>query len=219
MKIEKHYGTVISSGRGCIVVFKHIEEEAPYKQCLVVYDNTLPSVYGNTVSKFVANEGQAHENLEEAMNSVGRMNTGENMLTALHKGGYLKPESIDNIEMNVAPGVTIPLRELIDQLEEIKQEESKKNLEKELGKSTTIIQRTYNDAIGHYEQYKAKMEKALQLDPTLVDPFTTVSTNEEVHSEDTEKKEVFYIEFPNDISQTKAIQILKDEFKKRKESK
>lgn len=222
MRIEKHYGTVKSTGRGCIVVFKTTEDAPPYNQCLVVYDNTLPSVYGNTVSKFVANDGQKHEHLEEAMHALGRMNTGENMLTALHKGGYLKPEQIDNIDMNVASGVTIPLRELLEQLEELKKEDSKKELEKEMGKSTTIIQRTYNDAIGHYEQYKTKMAKAIELDPTLQDPFSVCSdvtkVEEPVQESNSNGKLMLHIELPEGISQTKAIEIFKDEFKKRKES-
>lgn len=115
MQIQRHVGKTKTTGQKIVVIFRQIPNGEGLKpdsdHCLIVQTSQLPDLYHDNLLKVVDSaEAQQTHNLYDILSS--RMFAdGNPMLPTLHKGGYLKKMSVDEIVLHPGPHMTLPLRE------------------------------------------------------------------------------------------------------------
>lgn len=178
---SKHKGSIINSGTRCVVVFRELPKDE--KNCLVVMTDSLPEIYRDAFDSVVTGEGQNTVDLYEVLNR-NIMPTGENMLSALHRYGYLVVKKTTEVIMHLDSLVTINLQDLNDQIRKSNQSRAiveKSDIQSKLNPFDSIdgqisldgdetkgiaekVLKEANDLKTKSEMY---FERAYKLDPSL----------------------------------------------------
>lgn len=210
MEIKRHCGVVRSTGSRVYVLWRQLEDDPT--GCLVIYRDSLPEAYAGKVIELVEGRGQSSIELWDVMDKIGVLD-GQNMLSLLHKMGYIRKQNTLDIDIHIGGVNKIPLNILND---EINQSSTltdgtvknfnpfEKQQEVNYPEQNSIVGRLLTEAKQYSQLANENYERAYNLEPGLR-PSSTVSHNENV----------FTVEFPADISQTKAIEILKNAIKER----
>lgn len=215
-KITRHEGVVRSTGSRVFVVWREIPDDN--KHCLVIYRDSIPEVYNYAVTELIMGRGQDSIDLWEVMDKIGYLDQRK-MLDVLHGYGYIRKQRTCDIDMHVGGGAKICLEELNASIAEQQAPKEhrdgkvseynpfKPKVDDDSGERTTIVDRLLADAEQYKQLHQDTLERAYSIDPTR-----RPSSTPEVSPE----KKVFYIELPDDISQTKAIEAVKKALAARK---
>ena len=174
MPFIKHVGQTIDTNKKCIVVFRSLPGDEG--SCLIVETEALPANYHDKLIEAV--ESPTAQSEMDFYNFAQRevFHDGNNMLQAMHQFGWLKKKQVDQIEMMPAPGVSINLRELNNQLAGIKEQSEEKT--PGVLSDKDIANQMRNQAIF----YKKEAER-LYAEAEALDPQTTASTATQVQVE------------------------------------
>ena len=112
----KHVGR--HGDKKVVVLYREVPNEA--HMCLVVYSDTLPRIYHDTVMSVLESPvGQQAESLADAL-FRSMMADGTNSLEVLHKNGMIKKINTSQVIMTPTPAASVRLDELNDILNEMK---------------------------------------------------------------------------------------------------
>lgn len=234
MSITRHCGVVRSTGSRVFILWRQLENDPAH--CLVIYRDSLPEAFNGKVTELVLGVGQSSIELWEVMDKVGILE-GKNMLSSLHSMGYIRKQNTLDIDVHVGGNDKIPLNVLNDEINRSPsmvdgsvKEFNPFNQQKQIDypEQGSIVQRLLDDARKYEKIAKENYERAYSLDPSLrpttdvpiYDQFVvetpTQYLDSDIQEEDTDEDEDgFYFKIPEGISQTKAIELLKTEFKAR----
>jgi hypothetical protein len=113
----KHVGKHKGTSTRLSVVFMRLPDEP--ENALVVYSDALPDKYHDDfMSAIESKEGQAAKELYEVLSRKVFWN-GNTMLDTLHKEGLLHKIPCDAIIMTPNPSTSLPLPDLLTQMDEI----------------------------------------------------------------------------------------------------
>ena len=146
------------------------------------------------------------------MNAVGVLD-GRKMLNVLHEGKYLRKVRTADVDMHTGGNNIIPLNVLNERFSANLTEESKikdynpfnPEMQDTKIEEMTIVSELIKEAQKYEKLSKDYYERLYNLEPSM-----------RPQGEVKESEGFFSIEFPNDISQTKAIEKLKKVFLERK---
>lgn len=216
--IVRHCGVVRSTGSRVIVLWRQIDE-SDKEHCLVVYRDSLPEVYRQPVETLTMGKGQNGVDLWDIFDKQGRLE-GHNMLTALHQNGYIRKQATADIDMHVGGHRKVCLRDLNSEIDDslrrkqetdgfVKDYNPFDKQEVQYPEQDGIVSRLLQEAQELETRAKENRDRAYSLDPSKrpVTHSAPVSEN---------ASRVFYIEIEEGISQAKAIERLKKEFKERR---
>lgn len=215
-KITRHEGVVRSTGSRVFVLWREIPDDPQH--CLVIYRDSIPEVYNYAVTELIMGRGQDSIDLWEVMDKIGYLDQRK-MLDVLHGYGYIRKQRTCDIDMHVGNGNKICLEELNESIAaQSAPKEHKDGTVSEYNpfkpkvqddgvERSTIVDRLLADAQKYQELAKETFERAYTIDPTRRPSLAP--------AEDTEKG-TFYIELPDGISQTKAIEQVKKALAARK---
>lgn len=112
----KHVGR--HGDKKVVVLYREVPNEA--HMCLVVYSDTLPRIYHDTVMSVLESPvGQQAESFADAL-FRSMMADGTNSLEILHKNGMIKKINTSQVIMTPTPAASVRLDELNDILNEMK---------------------------------------------------------------------------------------------------
>ena len=105
--LKKHVGILSNTGVRVAVVFRKLPNDETH--CLLVETERLPDSYHDQVIQ-VLNSREAFETNDfyEVLNRRS-FPDGTNCLTSLHTRGFLRKESVSNVNMIPLPGQVVPL--------------------------------------------------------------------------------------------------------------
>jgi hypothetical protein len=110
--VKKHIGMVKSTGRRCVVVFMQLPGKEDH--ALILDSEALPERWHNPIMDVLDSvEGQQERNFYNILGRRIMPDTGETMLESVHRGGYMRPEPIENIVMLPMPNWPVPLAEIV----------------------------------------------------------------------------------------------------------
>lgn len=214
MSSIRHCGVIRNTGSRVFVVWRTLPDD--YENCLVVYRDSLPEAYVQAVTDLVMTRGQSTIDLWEVMHSIGYLD-GRKMLDVLHNYQHLRKVRTCDIDIHTGGNVKISLdvlNEAIDGNASTTQQDGKVkdyNPFKPQQQDTKVEEATIvNHLLKEAQQYKQLSEETFErvynLEPSLR-PSGEVQNNDGF----------FSIDFPEGISQTKAIEKLKKVFAERKD--
>lgn len=226
MSIVRHCGVVRSTGSRVFVVWRQLENDPNH--CLVVYRDSLPEVYSNRVAELVLGRGQSSIELWDVMDKIGTLEGG-NMLSVLHRMGYIRKQHTLDIDMHVGGTNKIPLNVLNEEINQsavvrdgtVKEfnpyEQQQQSVQ--YPEQNTIVSRLLQEA-DQYEQLATEnRERAYNLDPSLRPQAQVLSEQSYVvlpSDTNQDKSSSLFVELPEGISQAKAIELVKKVLKERK---
>ena len=223
MSITRHCGVVRSTGSRVFVVWRQLENDPTH--CLVVYRDSLPEVYSNRVAELVLGRGQSSIELWDVMDKIGTLEGG-NMLSVLHRMGYIRKQNTLDIDMHIGGTNKIPLNILNEEINQsaVVQDGTVKSFnpydqqqETQYPEQNTIVSRLLDEAEKYDQLAKENRERAYNLDPSLRPQAQILADNFVVLPEVSQNESgSIFVELADGISQAKAIEIVKKALKERK---
>lgn len=224
MSIVRHCGVVRSTGSRVFVVWRQLENDQSH--CLVVYRDSLPEVYSNRVAELVLGRGQSSIELWDVMDKIGTLEGG-NMLSVLHRMGYIRKQSTLDIDMHVGGSNKIPLNVLNEEINQsaVVQDGTVKAFnpyeqqqsQTQYPEQGTIVSRLLEEAAKYETLARENRERAYNLDPSLrPQAQAVVLPSDSVVEADSQEPTSLYLELPEGISQAKAVELVKKALKERK---
>lgn len=212
--IIRHCGVVRSTGSRVFVVWRQLENDPTH--CLVVYRDSLPEVYSNRVAELVLGRGQSSIELWDVMDKIGTLE-GSNMLSVLHRMGYIRKQHTLDVDMHVGGNNKIPLNVLNEEINQssVVQDGTVKSFNpyeqstNQYPEQNTIVGRLLEEADKYEQLARENRDRAYSLDPSLRPYESTLPAT----SSDTTS---VFVELPEGISQTKAVELVKKVLKERK---
>ena len=104
-----------STDQRCVVVFMQIPGRESHA-LICPTDNLPPRLEQAVMDVLESDEGQADPTFANVLSRRLLPDTGENLMSALHTRGYLRPTPIDNVFMLPKPNMPFPLRQIIEQM-------------------------------------------------------------------------------------------------------
>lgn len=216
MAIIRHQGTMKNTGSRVFVIFRELP--ADRNKCLVCYRDALPEQYVHKVTDIVTGKGQHSTDLYKVMEHE-TLEQGQ-MLTVLHRMGYLSSVNTADVEMHTGDSGKIQLNVLNDAIRQTSAETIKDgtvqynpletNITEDFVEQGGIVKNLLAEAEKHEMLARTARERLYNLDPT----YRPSSANVEDESEGE-----IVIRFRSDITQSKAIELVKKELKQRREGK
>lgn len=121
--MTKHTGVLANTGKNVVVVFMSLPDDPNH--ALVVDTDALPDSFNEALRKVVDSvDGQQAKNLADVL--ARRMSPdGSNMtlLQKFHAAGRLQKVPVDNVNMTPRRGVSWPLRQVLDAMNETQTDE------------------------------------------------------------------------------------------------
>ena len=206
----RHIGSIKNTGSDVIVVYRSLPDEAD--KCLVIFRDSIPEVFSHKILTFVNDIGQRSVDLFEVMHEAGLLE-GQNMLTTLYKHGMLKKYNTSEVVMRPGGNQTIRL----DELNKIIDDERKMSDGKvkafnpfdvgsveaqEALEDRGLVDRLMRQHREHLKQADSFLKRAMELDPVVKAEYSEVP-----------KENVITLELPADISQSKAVELVKKAIK------
>lgn len=224
MSIVRHCGVVRSTGSRVFVVWRQLENDPHH--CLVVYRDSLPEVYSNRVAELVLGRGQSSIELWDVMDKIGTLEGG-NMLSVLHRMGYIRKQNTLDIDMHVGGTNKIPLNVLNEEINQsaVVQDGTVKafnpyeqqETQVQYPEQGTIVSRLLEEATKYETLARENRERAYNLDPSLrPQAQAVVLPSDSVVEADSQESTSLYLELPEGISQAKAVELVKKALKERK---
>jgi len=212
----RHIGSIKNTGSDVIVVYRSLPDEAD--KCLVIFRDSIPEVYSHKILTFVNGIGQRSVDLFEVMHEAGILE-GNNMLTTLYKHGMLKKYSTSEVVMRPGGSQTIRLDELnsiIDDERKMSDGKVKAFNPFDMGSAEArealedrgLVDRLMKQHKEHLKQANSFLQRAIELDPAI-----------KAEHQPEPKSDVISLELPADISQSKAIELVKKAIKEFNEGK
>lgn len=212
----RHFGSIKNTGSDVIVVYRQLPDEPD--QCLVLFRDSIPEVYSHKILTFVNGMGQRSVDLFEVMHEAGLLE-GQNMLTTLYKHNMLKKYKTSDVVMR--PGGTQTIR--LDELNKIIDDERKMSdgkvkafspfdvgsVEAAALEDRGLVDRLMRQYKDHLIQADSFLKRAMELDPAI----------KEQHTEAPKGQNKIYLELPAEVSQAKAIELVKKAMKEFQEGK
>lgn len=214
--ITRHTGVVRSTGSRVFVLWRQLENDPTH--CLVIYRDSLPEAYVSKVTDLVlGSQGQSSIELWQVMDKVGVLE-GANMLTLLHKMGYIRKQNTLDIDMHIGGSNKIPLNVLNDEINQspamvsgtVKDFNPYDKSEVQYPEQDSIVSRLLEEADKYEQLAVANRERAYNLDPSLRPKAEVLSDVAHAPSDK------FFVELPDGISQAKAVELVKKALKERK---
>lgn len=212
----RHVGVVRNTGSRVFVVWRSLPDDPEH--CLIVYRDSLPEAYAQSVADLVMNQGQSNVDLWEVMHKIGHLD-GRKMLDVLHNLQHLRRARTCDIDMHVGGNSKISLDVLnnaindndakthedgkVKEYNPFKPQEADTSVEE-----ATIVEQLLKDAQRYEQLAKEHFERAYNLEPSLRPQVQATPVAPD--------SKTFYIEIPEGISQTKAIEKVKQAFAERK---
>ena len=186
MAFIKHVGKHKGTSSRVSVVFLRLPDEP--ENALVVFSDSLPDKYHEDFMKAIeSKEGQSSKELYEVLSRKLFWN-GNTMLDTLHKEGLLKKIPVEAIVMTPNPSTSLPLPELLKQMDEITGGKGT-NTPEEMGQTFTenvqeqidmdaegdnkkIAQNLLIQAVMLEKEADRKRAEAIKFDPTLTEKAT-----------------------------------------------
>ena len=228
MSIVRHCGVVRSTGSRVFVIWRQLKNDPTH--CLVVYRDSLPEVYSNRVTELVLGRGQSSIELWDVMDKIGTLEGG-NMLSVLHRMGYIRKQNTLDIDMHVGGTNKIPLNVLNEEInqsavvrdgtvKEFNPYEQAQN-EVKYPEQDSIVSRLLEQAEQYEQLARENRERAYNLDPSLRPQAQVLAENFVILPSDSadqqsDEKSSLFVELPEGISQTKAVELVKKALKERK---
>ncbi|AQW88740.1 hypothetical protein pEaSNUABM50_00211 [Erwinia phage pEa_SNUABM_50] len=214
MSIIRHCGVVRSTGSRVFVVWRQLENDPQH--CLVVYRDSLPEAYVNKVTDLVLNQGQSSIDLWNVIDKIGMLE-GTNMLTLLHKMGYIRKQNTQDIDMHVGGNNKIPLNVLNNEIDSapemvsgtVKDFNPFDRTEVQYPEQNTVVTHLLDDARKYEQLSRESFERAYNLDPSLR-PQATVGESQD--------DGFIHLRIDPSMSQTKAIELVKKTLKEHKDA-
>lgn len=223
MAIVRHKGIVRSTGSRVFVLWRECPDDPTH--CLVIYQDSLPEAFSVPVVNLINGVGQRDIDLWKVMHEIGVIE-GANMLTVLHKYGYIRKQNTVDVDMHVGDNKKIALNLLNAEIDheiqlsagtvkdvnpfELRDQEAKDD---DYPEKNSIVKSLLADAKKYEELSKNSYERAYKLEPSLRPVPESTSQNSEKSD-----KSTLVLELPADISQTKAIEMVKSAMKAFKEA-
>lgn len=212
--ITRHCGVVRSTGSRVFVIWRQLENDPGH--CLVVYRDSLPEVYSNRVAELVLGRGQSSIELWDVMDKIGTLE-GSNMLSVLHRMGYIRKQNTLDVDMHVGGNNKIPLNVLNEEINQssVVQDGTVKSFNpyeqsaNQYPEQNSIVGRLLEEAEKYEQLARENRDRAYSLDPSLR-PYEGALP---AASSDTTS---VFVELPEGISQTKAVELVKKVLKERK---
>lgn len=213
MAIVRHCGVIRTTGSRVFIVWRQLPDQPDH--CLVIYQDSLPEQYAHAVTELVLGRGQASLDLWDVIDKVGMLD-GRKMLDVLHQLSYLRKINTADIDMHVGNGAKISLNLLNEQLSQqtvhtdgkVKEFNPWDKAKTEYQESSGIVGKLLSDAAQYDQLSKETYERAYCLEPSLRPQ--AVITN---YVPEDNNGSNLTITFPDGVSQTKAIEILKKALK------
>lgn len=213
MSVIRHNGVIRNTGSRVVVVWRTLPDDKD--NCLVVYRDSLPEAYSAAVMELTMTRGQSSLDLWEVMHSVGYLD-GRKMLDVLHNMGHLRKVRTCDIDMHTGGNNKIALDVLNANLDADETKTHAEGKVKEYNpfnpdvkdtnvEEATIVEQLIKDATEYERLAKDMFERAYNLEPSL-----------RPQAEVTRDDRTLYIELPEGISQTKAIEKVKKALQERK---
>lgn len=223
MSIIRHCGVVRSTGSRVFVLWRELENDP--NRCLVVYRDSLPEVYSNRVEELVLGRGQSSIELWDVMDKIGTLEGG-NMLTVLHRMGYIRKQNTLDIDMHVGGTNKIPLNVLNEEINQSSvvrdgtvKEFNPYNPSAQViyPEQDTIVANLLEQAEQYEKLASENRERAYNLEPSLRPQAQVIAlpSDSAMENEETKTSSLF-VELPEGISQAKAIELVKKVLKERK---
>ncbi|SOK58488.1 hypothetical protein [Yersinia phage fHe-Yen9-04] len=215
MSIIRHCGVVRSTGSRVFVVWRQLENDS--RHCLVIYRDSLPEAYVTKVSDLVLNQGQSSIELWDVIDKIGTLE-GANMLTVLHKMGYIRKQSTLDIDMHVGGNNKIPLNILNDEINSapemvagtVKDFNPFKSQNVQYPEQNTVVTHLLDDANKYQQLANESFERAYNLDPSLRPQSVTGENKDD---------DLIHLNIDPSMSQAKAIELVKKALKEHKDAK
>lgn len=215
--MQKHIGTMTSTGSRVFVVFRQIPNDPNH--CLVTYRDSIPEIYAYAVGKFVNEEGQNYVDLSEAMHLRGIMPTGENMLSALHNGGLLVRKPTSEVQMWLDERNSIMLDVLNDNLDAVTTQKPSHEVS-DFNPFDTTESTVLEDIISQIKSHEREIESLISRAKMLDETFEYGEPVEQPIVLDEDSSDDLVIRIPAEdivtMSQTKFNEIAKGHFKEHK---
>lgn len=212
----RHVGVVRNTGSRVFVVWRSLPDDPEH--CLIVYRDSLPEAYAQAVAELVMGHGQSNVELWEVMHKIGYLD-GRKMLDVLHNLQHLRRARTCDIDMHIGGNNKVSLDVLNKAINENEAKTHEDGKVKEYNpfkpqetdtsvEEATIVEQLLKDAAKYEQLAKDHYERAYNLEPSL---------RPQVQASDAKPDSTtFYIEIPEGISQTKAIEKLKQAFAERR---
>jgi hypothetical protein len=229
MSITRHCGVVRSTGSRVFVAWRQLENDPGH--CLVIYRDSLPEVYSNRVAELVMGRGQSSIELWDVMDKIGTLEGG-NMLSVLHRMGYIRKQSTLDIDMHVGGNNKIPLNLLNEEINQsavvqdgtVKsfnpyEQQTSQTSQTQYPEQGTIVSRLLEEASKYETLANENRERAYNLDPSLRPQSQVLLVQRATDSTVGSTKPVgdsLFVELPDGISQAKAVELVKKALKERK---
>jgi hypothetical protein len=170
MPFIKHVGQTVDTNKKCIVVFRSIPNEEG--SCLIVETEALPANYHDKLIESVESSTAQSEMDFYTFAQREVFHDGNNMLQAMHKFGWLKKKQVDQVEMMPTPGVVINLRELNQQINDIKAKADQSQQEKTAGvlSDKDLANQMRSQSAFYAKEAQRLSEEAIKLDPQSIVP-------------------------------------------------
>lgn len=111
-----HVGRIRNTDRRCVVVVPQLSDT---QNALIVETDALPSRFHDPLMSIIQGEAQTTGNLYSLLQRRMMQDTGEAILTTLHKQKYLTVVAIDDIDMYPTPSNPMPLRSIVEAINAI----------------------------------------------------------------------------------------------------
>jgi hypothetical protein len=180
----KHVGKHKGTSTRLSVVFMRLPDEP--ESALAVYSDSLPDKYHDDfMSAIESKEGQAAKELYEVLSRKVFWN-GQTMLDTLHREGLLHKIPCDSIIMTPNPSTSLPLPDLLTQMDEITggkatnspeemgQQTFSENVQEQIdmdavGNNKKIAQNLLTQAVMLENEATRKRTEAVRFDPSLAE--------------------------------------------------
>ncbi|EMR6008598.1 hypothetical protein WJW27_005455 [Escherichia coli] len=216
MAAIRHVGVMRNTGSRVFVVWRSLPDDPEH--CLIVYRDSLPEAYVHAVTDIVMGHGQSNIDLWEVMHKIGYLD-GRKMLDVLHNMQYLRRVRTCDIDMHTGGNNKISLDVLNKALDENQAKIQEDGKVKDFNpfdpqeadtkvEEATIVEKLISDAQKYEKLAQEYYERAYNLEPSLRPQAQVVE-----HKKDSK---TLYLEIPEGISQTKAIEKVKQLFAARK---
>lgn len=213
--IIRHCGIVRSTGSRVFVAWRQLENDPEH--CLVIYRDSLPEAYVSKVTDLVLNQGQSSIELWNVIDKIGMLE-GTNMLTLLHKMGYLRKQNTKDIDMHIGGNNKIPLNVLNNEIDSspemvsgtVKDFNPFDRSEVQYPEQNSVVFHLMEEAQKYEQLSRENFERAYNLDPSLR-PKSNASKSQD--------DGFIHLSIDPSLSQAKAFELLKKALKEHKDAK
>ena len=123
----KHVGRITNTDKRCVVIWPQLPDSP--EQSLVVDTDSLPYALHQALMDLVEGEGQSQHKLYDLLSRRFMPDTRVDVLSTLHQRNHLQAVSVDNLEMTPRPNVQIPMRNVINHMNEMRNNELQRTLD------------------------------------------------------------------------------------------